>query len=558
MDNNNQLNINNRKNKTHNNSVKRQPINRMAGQKHREENILKIIAEAYNCKSKGELVLDLKTGELIWTLKDNRTEEFIKRYTAQGYEKISILKSNIKKITNINSQDGRYLLRVELKNPIDSIHYFIFSFQDNNKEILRDKFYNLLSNDYFNYYKTEFHMLPIEQQKRICLLLNNKYLIFLYKKLKYSSRDNETAWKFIKHIYPEAINVNLGKNRIQLSRDEELIMLSQKKYDINKLINSDSKISNSYKIRNNIKNDNFWSDFIERQKNHNTYIVGGYKPAYFGKEENKKEEITTNNIFENLEKDKYYYDCYETNYLYHNDSMKKDLENLRDKIKLLNDYSMNKMKDINYFSYSSLCLNAYNNKRSNKNKIYKKCSSLNTSNSNEIDKVEINIISNINNRLTKEELLNRIKNMEIEYDNDNEKEDNSCYNTMKAINDENFNMYNLAKFEPSTIPVENVITNYLNYIFFIKDISLYSFYQKYEYNQNMEKMKKLDGKISPQRRDDAIKNKIEYYKKEIMSLYEILKKRINQRKDGGNFEPIIHFLLRMAERTIEGLNSTNK
>ena len=547
---NNQINNSNiKRNKPHNNSVNRQPINRMPGQKQRiEDNILKITAEVYNCKSKGDLVLDLKTGELIWTLKDNRTEDFNKRFTTQGHEKISILKSNIKKITNINSPDGRYLLRVELKNPINLISYLIFSFQDNNKEILRDKFYNLLSYDYFNYYKTEFQMLPIEQQKRICLLLNNKYLILLYKKLIVGSRDIDLAWKFIKYKYPEAININLGQNRIQLSRDEELIMLSQKKYDITKLINSDSKIYNAYKERNNIKNDNFWSDFIERQKNHNTYIVGGYKPANIGKEDKNKEEITINNIFENLEKDKYYYDCYETNYLYHNDAMKKDLENLRDKIKLLNDYSMNKMKDINYFSYSSLCLNAYNNKRSNKNKIYKKCSSLNTSNSNEI-------ISNINNRLTKEELLNRIKNMEIEYDN--EKEDNSCYNTMKAINDENFNMYNFSKFEPNKLPLENNISNYLNYIFLMKDISLY---KKYDYHQNLEKIQKQDGKLSPQKRDDerAIKIKLEYYNREIKILFENLKKKINQKNDWSSFEPILNFLIRMGEKTIDELNTSNK
>jgi len=544
----------NKRNRPHNNSGIRPQINRMAVQKQRNEDnnkFSKITAEAYHFKSKGELVLDLKTNELTWTLKGQKSDEFILKYK-NNQEKITISKSNIKKLFEYNSPDERCLLRIELKNN-DKI---IFSFQDNYKQIMRDKFYRLLKDDYFNYYKTEFQMLPIEQQKRICLLLNNKYLILLYRKLLSCGKDIETAWKFIKYKYPEEIDVNLGKNRIQLSRDEELIMLSQRKYNITKLINSDSNIDKDYSKRKNITNENFWNDFIERQRSNNTYIVGGYKPIKTEMVEKNEEEITTNNLFEYLEKDKYYYDNYETNYLYHNEKMKNDLDNLRDKIKLLNDYSINKMKDINYFSYSSLCLNAYTNKKPIKNKNNKRYSNSSISILNDINMKEEKIEININNskykkKLTKEELLNRVKNMEIEYDN--EKNDNNSYTTMKAINDENHKLYNLAKFEPSTIPVDNIINTCLIYIFLIKDLSLA---QKWD-SKSFDKFKKEEEKsLSPKRTNNEqmikLKFKLECYNKEIRSLFETLKKKVRQKNDWGNHEQIMNFLIRLGEKTIEG------
>lgn len=421
---------------------------------------------------------------------------------------------------------------------------------------MRNKFYHLLKEDFFNYYKTEFQLIPIKQQKRICLLLNNKYLLLLYRKLITFGKDAEKAWQFIKYKYPEDININLGENRIQLSRDEELMMLSQRKYNITKLINSDKNIYETYTNRFNITNDNFWNDFIERQKNYNTYIVGGYKPVKTDIQEKKEEERTINNLFEDLEKDKYYYDCYETNYLYHNENMKKDSDNLKDKIKLLNDYSMNKMKDINYFSYSSFCLNAYNNKRQIKNRFSKK--NTNISVMNEINMKEDSIkiyISNSNykNSHTKGELLNKIKKMEIEYNEKKDKE-NSSYNTMKAINEEIHHFYITSKFEPSRIPVESSINSYLNFIFLIKDLTLFQKLCHHSY----EKTKRQDEKYSPQKREHneqmmKLRVKYEYNNKEINSIFDNLKKKM-QKNDLVYSEKVRNFFIKIGEKTIKGLN----
>ena len=59
-------------------------------------------------------------------------------------------------------------------------------------------------------------------------------------------------------------------------------------------------------------------------------------------EEKNELLINDNNLLEELEKNKYYYDIYETNYLY------KEKENENNKI--INNYSIYKMKEINYFS----------------------------------------------------------------------------------------------------------------------------------------------------------------------------------------------------------------
>ena len=48
-----------------------------------------------------------------------------------------------------------------------------------------------------------------------------------------------------------------------------------------------------------------WNKFINNQKDNKTYLVGHYKPILPLNKENQ--EINNNNLFEELEKDKYYY-----------------------------------------------------------------------------------------------------------------------------------------------------------------------------------------------------------------------------------------------------------
>ena len=537
-----QINIINNMNPINSNNIRINRQNRPMMQKQRNEdnNFLKISGEVYHFLIKGELVFDLKSEELIWTIKGEKTPEYKKKYGDQ--EKIIIQKSNIKRVIKHQATDSRYLLRIELKNIKEKPYNF--SFQDNEK--LRNKFHDLLSNNTYKFYKNEFQMLSIEQQKEICLLLSNRYLLQLYRKLILINGDINTAWNFIKFRYPEAITINLGKNRIQLSRDEELIMLSQRKYNITKLLYSDSNIYKSYINEGNSYNENFWKDFLDSQRGYNTYIVGGYKPSVcnIGKKD-KIEKNEEDDLFEDLERDKYYYDCYETNYLYYNDNMKNEQNRIKDIIKLLNDYSINKIKDINYFSYTSFCMNEYNsNKRVSKNKFYKRNININFKNTK--DEIDFHLNSkNCKKRLKKDELLNKLKSMEIEYDK--KKEDNSSYSTMKIINDENLNYYNSAKFEPSLISVENIIKSFLvNYIFLIKDLALDKKYF-------IEKTKKQEEKLSPQKKSHnelLIKQRIERYNKEIRNLYENFKKKVNSKKGSFQNESVIDFFKKNVEKIL--------
>jgi hypothetical protein len=235
-------------------------------------NLLKISAEAYHFKSQGEIILDIKNDELKWILKGTKSEIFIEKYK-NADEIPTIKKSDIKDFKS-KEEEERISLKIELKNK----NSYIFSFYGDNK-IKGNKILELLDCDYFDHYKTDFKLLPIEHQKRICLLLNNKYLNFLYQKLYNCNQDIDFIWEIIKNLYPQKLNINLGKNRLQLSRDEELIMFAQKKYNITKLISSDDNISKSYLIKNNIVCDKFWDDFINNQRgNNSTYLIGGYKP----------------------------------------------------------------------------------------------------------------------------------------------------------------------------------------------------------------------------------------------------------------------------------------
>ena len=165
-----------------NNSIRINRQNRpnIPRQRSEDNNFLKISGEVYHFLIKGELVLDLKTEELVWTLKGEKTLQYKKKYGDK--EKINIQKSNIKKIIKHLTEDKRYLLRIELKNAKEKEKPYNFSFQNNEK--LRNKFYELLSNDEpIKFYKNEFQLLPIEQQKFICLLLSNKPVFELYRKL---------------------------------------------------------------------------------------------------------------------------------------------------------------------------------------------------------------------------------------------------------------------------------------------------------------------------------------------------------------------------------------
>ena len=550
----------NRKDRFHNSSGINIPINRI--QKQRNDTIK---TEAYHLNTKGELLLDISKNQLKWTAKGEKSEKFLKKY--EGEDSFTFNKDDIKNVLKSTKED-RELLRFEIKTS-KGVNSYIFSFQGKDHKIMRDKFADMLKTDFDKYYKKQFQLLPIEYQKRICLLLKNKYLCLLFRKVLSCNNDIERAWNFIKFKYPGDININLGKNKIQLSRDEELIMLIQKKYNKTKLINSDSNIYKDYIQKKNLDNeDEYWKEFMDRQRINNTYIVGGYKPSAI--EEKYDDEKQNGNIFEGLEKDKYYYDCYETNYLYHNDNenenMKKEREKLIDQIKVLNDYSINKIKDINYFTYNSFCMNAnVGVKKKVKNKINKRKSigNLNISNNEDVmmeeEKIEIDIKNlNYTTKLSKEELENKLNNMKIEYNNYKKEKDNSYIKTMKVINNENFNYYNKIKFEPSLIEIEKILFPLLNQIFLIKDLAFEQKYQQKFDNLILEKMRKQDERASPKRHESekSIKFKFDHFNQEIRSIFEKFKKsreKIEINEGDVDIRLIYSFLFETAQKTIDGL-----
>lgn len=547
--NNNNIQMSNRKNRMHNGHEIRIKMNRIKRQGN------EITTEAYHFNTKGDLILNIKMNRLYWRVKGEKSDKFLKKYgEANEFE---FLKDEIKNVL-ISEKEDRALMRFEVKNK-KGVNGYIFSFQGNNFKNMRDKFADMLKTDFDTYYKNQFRTLPIEYQNRICLLLKNKYLSLLYRRLISCNNDFERDWEFIKYRYPGDMNINLGKNKIQLSRDEELIMLSQKRYNKTKLLNSDSNIDKSYKdyLQKKISDSegDYWKEFLDRQRINNTYIVGGYKPSIF--EDKYNNEKQKDNFFEELEKDKYYYDSYETNYLYHNDNMKNEHEKLIDQIRVLNDYSINKIKDINYFEYNSLCMKYNNSKKILKCKVNKKRSNQILKIKNDADVImeeenmedNINNLSNINN---KEELENIINNMEEEFKNSKKDKENSYHNTMKAINEENFKYYNKIKFQPNIIPPEQTLFPLLNMVFLIKDLAIK---QKYD---NIEKSRKPEEKLSPKKGQENIKFKLDHYNQEIKNFFDKFKsyrEKIQKGEHDINIIQIHEFLRENIQKTIDGFNN---
>ena len=289
--------------------------------------------------------------------------------------------------------------------------------------------------------------MDIRLQKKICFFMKNEDLFFLYKTLSKYNFDPEIIFRYIKYLHPEKININLGYNRIQLSRDEELIMsinLNKKKFNVNKLISSDIDISKIYfkeMEKKGFKNEEFWNDFYNQQKDNKTYLIGEYNPII--NHENDDTEINNNNLMEELEKNKYYYDNYESNYLYNtnNDEYYNKL------FKTINNYSMNKMKEINYFSFSPININIYNNRPINKNKFMNKkifSSSSITLQEMEIEPENFNKDINKKRRIPKRELYDRINKMRKEHEEKKLQKNNMNNSTMKAIIEEIDKIYNLT------------------------------------------------------------------------------------------------------------------
>ena len=404
---------------------------------------------AYHVRTKGKLSFDINTSLLKFEVLDSieKSDNFIKKYGEK--EKITISKSDIKDIGVTNSNKDniiKYYFRIILKNN-DEYIFFFNKEQNKDYEKIRDKFVRYLKEDFLSIYISEFQKMDIRLQKKICFFMKNEDLFFLYKTLSKYNFDPEIIFRYIKYLHPEKININLGYNRIQLSRDEELIMsinLNKKKFNVNKLISSDIDISKIYfkeMEKKGFKNEEFWNDFYNQQKDNKTYLIGEYNPII--NHENDDTEINNNNLMEELEKNKYYYDNYESNYLYNtnNDEYYNKL------FKTINNYSMNKMKEINYFSFSPMSINIYNNRPINKNKFMNKkifSSSSITLQEMEIEPENFNKDINKKRRIPKRELYDRINKMRKEHEEKKLQKNNMNNSTMKTIIEEIDKIYNLT------------------------------------------------------------------------------------------------------------------
>ena len=504
----------------------------------------------YHLQTKGKLSFDLEKSKLKFSVRGEKSERFIHNYP--NVKEFEISKSTIDSVDPKEGIDehGRekYVFRISIKqfdsngNVIPERDNKIFVFKEepnkNNRQV-RDHFVTLIKgikSDYIDIYKSEFKKLSLQTQKKISFIMKNKDLLILYKKLS-KIFDSEKIFKYIIGMHPERINISLGNNRIQLSRDDELKISEQlykKNFNVNKLISSDINIYKQYydaMSKEGFKPEEFWIKFYNNQKDNKTYLVGDYNPIELNK--NYNTDVTDNNLMEELEKDKYYYDTYETNYLYY--------ENEFDQKSKINNYSINKMKEINYFSYSPQNINLYISiKNQIKNKLPKKniVQSINP-NPNSIEKMEIEKDDNENKlnkskRISKSELYDKILKMKKEY-KENKNTNTNNKTMIKAITEEVDKVYDLANIMNALNNSADGIYDTYKCILIIRDLSLiykreHNIYENFKERYNPDKKKEKNLQMQ------QIQNEINYF--------------INQiKKKEGQYEkkPLINFLIKYAE-----------
>jgi hypothetical protein len=503
-----------------------------------------LIFEDYciHIKTYGKLTLDIKKEKFTFSAKGKMSDDFINTY--KNRTEFEILLSNIEIFQYINEIDkGKYKLSMEMKNKTHKVFIFEKEKKKNNEETW-DKFVYLINSSiiknkevgknekfipFFEFYSTELSKMDEVTKKKICFLMKNKDLLILYLRLS-KIYDPETIFQYIRNIRPEKIDINLGENRIQLSRDEELLIqfhFYNKIINMNKLILSDIDMLNEKKlyykdkIKDGFQPEEFWNNFYSEQKENKTYIIGKYKPIYSHDENNF--EINDNNLFEELEKNKYYYDNYETNYL-----LKENENDIKTDIKtLLNNYSINKMKEINYFSYTPQNLNIYKSINISKSP---KMNLL--SQDMEMEYYYENKDKN-RNRIPKSELYKRISKMRKEYKKNTIIDKNNKNNTtIKAINEEVNKIYYLSNTLDKSSQSFMDLYEKIN---LIRELSIICDRENNIYQKNKDI-------ISKQKRKEK-KAKIKYIQNEMKGNLEKIKKEDNNYQQ----KTLFNFLIKYAE-----------
>ena len=503
----------------------------------------------FHLKTKGKLSFDLEKSKLKFSVRGEKSGNFQKKY--KNLKEFEILKSNIEDVDSRDNKDEdgteKYLFRIITKNHDannnvireDKIFVFYREPNKNNKQV-RDHFVALIKDiksDYIDIYKSDFKKLSLQTQKKISFFMKNKDLLILYKKLS-KVFDSEKVFKYTIGMHPERINISLGNNRIQLSRDDELKIseqLSKKNFNVNRLISSDINIYKQYydaMSKDEFKPEEFWVKFYNNQKDNKTYLVGDYNSIELNTKYNN--DVTDNNLMEELEKDKYYYDTYETNYLYY--------ENEYDQKSKINNYSINKMKEINYFSYSPQNINLYISiKNQTKNKQPKKNIVQSTNPSqNSIEKMELEKDTNENKpdkpkRFSKSELYDKILKMKKEYKENKDTNNINNKTTIKAITEEVDKVYNLSNIMNALNNFTDGFYDTYKSILIIRDLSLiykreHSIYENFKERLNPDKKKEKNLQL------EQIKN-------EMNNIINQIKRKEGQYEQ----KPLINFLIKYAE-----------
>ena len=222
----------------------------------------------------------------------------------------------------------------------------------------------------------------------------------------------------------------------------------------------------------------------------------------------------------NQKKNKYYYDNYETNYLL------KENENDENDIKtLLNNYSINKMKEINYFSYTPQNLNIYKSINISKNPKMNFLSQYMEEESYYENK------DKNRKRIPKSELYKKISKMRKEYKQNTIIDKNNKNNTtIKAINEEVNKIYYLSNTLDKSGQSFMDLYEKIN---LIRELSIICDRENNIYQKN----KVI---ISKQKRKEK-KAKIKYIQNEMKEILEKIKKIDNNYQQKTLFDFLIKY-----------------
>lgn len=546
---------------------------RESNQKNNNKSIVKsskrinFICKATHYVCDGRLEYDFENERIIWTLEGEKTDKFSNYYDKDDSKSQYIVRENNHKFKLVfplkdidimrvekrsiidknkpNDKNNKEILKIQLKKDIEynirKEYFFSFFGEDGKRDI--EKFFELLKSP-MNYYEKQLKSLPLQFEKQISLIINDDYLCKLFKYLLPASFKLERIWFFIESRYPSSININLTENKIQLSRDEELIMWKTFSYNSNRLINSDDYIKNKYLNR---KED--WENFLKIQRQENKELFGWFRQGDNNDDKNIKciscitdsnlnnenknfiniDNSSSNNnsfnninenkiknrndiknnssssntkyldIYEELEKNKNYYDQYETNYLFYNSVPNKNNDSSKNNkiqkiIREINNYSMSKLKLVNYIPYNKLKLNFVKEREipeQNKEKIKK----MEIEEEENIQKMEIeeDQAPHLNHENKNIDIAKKIQEMKEEFENDknknkNENDNKSFYDTMKIINKENKNVYYLKQKPEKTINYR--ISDIIDEFLLLKDLIIYCIFEL-QYLKNIYPKKEM-------------------------------------------------------------------